>query len=274
MEKIQLPEFGASPQPSETFFFRNFSVTPHGIFDEVEGTGVVYLHSERFGKTNTNHVISFLDLSIENKKKTTDNRIVRVNWDNWNGNKSYVTLVYLNTLVEYGKYDEAEGNFMLAGHTKFSPDRMFAWLTELLKSHDIFEVNDILNIVQTATRLKSEKERQTSYRVVSAEDVTADGFSSFFRDYKTQMKNFTHNFKAIAKSHQFRIHKVNGKTVMDVKEFSDDMTAKRYTFQGLPTLPTLDRIKPIPLKQAKINDLRKYLPYIPGHRLSYVPDGP
>ncbi len=271
MEKIQLPEFGASPQPAETYFFRNFSVTPHGIFDEFTGKGRVYLHSEIFGKTSGNHVLSILDMTIKMKKLQANNRSLRVNWDNWKGNKCYVVLVYLCLLVDKGLYDEAEGAFMLAGHTKFSPDRMFAWLTELIKNRDLFEIADILGFVRSELLKRNEKERQSSYEVLSAEGLTEDGLSSFFWDYKAQMKSIPHSFKSIAKSHQFRIHKVDGKTVVDVKEFSDDSNFNRHPFKPPGPLTPLIRLKPSPLKAAKIKDLKKYLPYVPNGNLSYIP---
>lgn len=109
MELLQLPSFGGSSQPAETFYLRKMSVTPAGVFDEVEQTGVTYLFSQLHGKTNSNHITSILDDAIDKKKKTgTNNRKLRVNWDNCSVNKCYLLARYGIELIRLGLYDSVE----------------------------------------------------------------------------------------------------------------------------------------------------------------------
>ncbi len=271
MEKIQLPYFGGSPQPALTYFLRKFSVTPNGLFDEVTKKGVVLLHSELLGKTNANHILSVLDSGIQEKKRSgIDNRSIVVNLDNWKGNKNAYVAVYLALLVDLGLYDEAEAAFMLPGHTKFSPDRMFAWLSEMLKKRDLFEISDILSTVESEMRIRGAK-AQASYKVVSGEEMDGFGNSTFFTDYKSSISHLYHKFRGISKMHRMRARRVDERVIFEVKEFTEDPNWKLIDFYvSLPPGNFLP-LQSIPMKAAKVKDLKKYLPFIPGRKLSYIP---
>ena len=270
MEKIQLPAFGQSAQPAATYFLRKFSVTPNGIYDEVTGKGIVYLHSELFGKTSADHVISVLDKTISNKKASgINNRHFIFNADNWKGNKNFMVILYLALLVKNGLYDEAEAAFMLPGHTKFSPDRMFAWLANMLKMRDIFEISDIIEIAGPDNRVAGPS-RQESYSVVSGDEVDESGMSILFSNYKAQLKSNYRQFRGISKFHRFRVRNEKNNIIVEYKPFSDSPNWTKVNFLIDKALPALTKLKPLPLKKAKINDLKKHLPYVPGKKLSYI----
>lgn len=51
---------------------------------------------------------------------------------------------YFAFLIAHGCYKEVTLHYMIAGHTHFSPDRVFGWLRGQLKNSDIFDMEDVL----------------------------------------------------------------------------------------------------------------------------------
>ena len=50
---------------------------------------------------------------------------------------------YFAFLIALGCYKEVTLHYMVAGHTHFSPDRVFGWLRGQLKNSDIFDMEDV-----------------------------------------------------------------------------------------------------------------------------------
>lgn len=261
-----------SPQPAETFYLRKMSVTPMGVFDEVDQTGVVYLFSQRHGKTNSNHVASILEKHIESlKMKGRNRRKLRLQLDNCSVNKCYMLIRYAAYLLNTGLYDEIEICFMVAGHTKFSPDRMFSWLTGILRDIDVFEVDDIVAASESARRVHlSQQGKELSYRIESLDSFTDDGYSEFFFDWNSYFDESFRRFGYLNDSHVFSLRWDSGEIALHVKEFCDSEPIPT-SFIKDHTLPEfVYRLEKVPLKAAKVQDLRKMLKYIPSGRLSYV----
>ena len=51
---------------------------------------------------------------------------------------------YFAFLVAHGFYNRVTLHYLIAGHTHFTPDRTFGWLSGQLKSKDIFDFSDVL----------------------------------------------------------------------------------------------------------------------------------
>jgi hypothetical protein len=271
MELFQLPYWGLSPQPAPTFFLRKFSVTPFGVFDEVLRTGTVFLFSQLIGKTNSNHVLSILKLVIDRKKLIgSQARTLRLNFDNCNVQKCYLLIAFAMRLVFDDLYDLVEIHFKIAGHTKFNPDRMFGWLADLGRDKDIFEINDVLRFVADEKRLFGQR-AQTSYTVESLENFDKDCNAEHFFDYKKSYDKIFKSFQTISSMHQFRMRKVDGSVILEMKEFSTDSiwTSVKF-FKKNPTFGALEKLKKVPMKEKKIKDLSTCLQYIPSGELSYL----
>jgi len=52
---------------------------------------------------------------------------------------------YLASLVAWGCFKQVTVHYLIAGHTHFSPDRVFGWLTGQLQGRDIFDMEDVLS---------------------------------------------------------------------------------------------------------------------------------
>ena len=244
-----------------------------GVFDEVSGTGRVYLFSQLHGKTNSNHVTSVLDNHIS-KYKTGKNqkRKIRVQLDNCSVNKCYVLIRYAADLVKSGRYDEVEVCFMVPGHTKFNPDRMFAWLSDLLRTIDVFEISDIVAAVDRACEIYRSQNggREHPYSVENIDQFNLIGEFIHFSDWNSRFEDTFRRFGYLNESHRFEVKKDESKTVLRVQQYSEsDPKITDFIKESVPLKP-LRRLSKVHLKPAKVQDLSKVLKFIPGGSLSYV----
>ncbi len=276
MELLQLPSFGGSSQPAETFYLRKMSVTPAGVFDEVEQTGVTYFFSQLHGKSNSNHITSILDDTIDKKKKTgSNNRKLRVNWDNCSVNKCYLLARYGIELIRLGLYDSVEFAFMVAGHTKFSPDRMFGWLSGVLKVVDIFEVADVVTAVDRARLLyKRAHKKECPYSVRLVDSFDKNGDSDFFSDWSAYFGKSFAPFGFLTKLHRLKFFKAGSTFELKVKDKTSDATWRQVKFfkSAQENKKKLLKLQMVPMKAAKIADLKKMAKFVPGGKLSYAAD--
>ncbi len=274
MELLQLPSFEGSSQPAETFYLRKYSATPLGLFDEVKGTGVTYLFSQLHGKTNSNHVTSVLDHGIKEKKKTgVNNRKLRVNLDNCSVNKCYMLIRYGIELIRLKIYDSVEFCFMVAGHTKFSPDRMFGWLSGVLKVVDIFELSDVATAVDAARLqyLRAHK-REAPYSVKIVDSFNSEGLSTFFYDWKSYFMGSYTPFGFLNELHCLKVSLSSSGIELKAKEKTSDSSWKPIKFLNNSKVGKrkLKNLPMVPLKPAKVADLLKMAKFIPGGKLSYA----
>ncbi len=268
MEIMQLPHFGKSPQPAETFFERKFGVNPMGVFDEVRGTGTTYLFSQNNGKTNSNHVASILQHHINILKGLLDNREALINVDNCAVNKNHIIVAFGVMLVLNKIYDIVELHFLIAGHTKFSPDRMFAFISQLMKSKDIFGIEDILKIFEDHQRSKGAT-AQKSYTVESLEEFTNNKCNNFF-DYKELLEDLVDKIKGFNSFHRFRARRENSLVILEVKEFSTDYTWKVLQIIGKTKFSANKKLVKVQMSEAKRADLIKQQRFIPSGRFTFL----
>ena len=274
MELLQLPSFGGSSQPAETFYLRKMSATPAGVFDEVEQTGVTYLYSQLHGKTNSNHIASILDDTIEKKKKSgVDNRKLRVNWDNCSVNKCYLLARFGIEQIRLGRYDSVEFDFMEAGHTKFSPDRMFGWLSGVLKVVDIFELSDAVSAVDRARLLYARAhKKECPYSLILVDSFDENGNSEFFYDWITYFGKSFKSFGFLTSLHRLKFFQSGLSNELKAKEHTSDKSWKAIKFYKPSKIinKNIYSLKKVPMKPAKVADIKKMTKFVPSGFLSYA----
>ena len=191
--------------------------------------------------------------------------------DNCSVNKCYAITRYAAHLVKSGMYDEVQLCFMIPGHTKFNPDRMFAWLSNLLRGIDIFEINDIVTAVETS-RLDhfSQYGKDLPYSVESVDGFNSREESLNFFDWNSRFEGTFKRFGFLNESHLLKIGRKAGKVSLHVQQYSESPKIETEFLIESKKLPSLVRLKKVPLKDAKVNDLRKMMKFIPGGNLSYV----
>ncbi len=178
-------------------------------------------------------------------------------------------IAYACYLVKNDHYDLVEIHFRIAGHTKFSPDRMFAYFSELLKALDLFEVEDIVHAWMAEYVISKGK---LPYSVTSLESTTSGKTDHFF-DFKDFFKGLFKAFEGISSHHLIQISRKPKGIVVQTKEFSNDSSWVEVPFWKNKNEfdPEFKELPVVPLKAAKIKDLRDSLSFIPSGKLSYVP---
>ena len=150
-----LPHFGERPQPGQTFFKAKLVVHLFGICCHhglPPGTpdSWVYLTSEDEGGAKTaDSLLTYLDLFLANAAIPQRTRLVV-----WGDNAATIKSRYLchwaTEQVRSGRLQEVQCSFMVPGHTKFAPDRLFSSLSAKFRPRDIFNVDQLASACLTA----------------------------------------------------------------------------------------------------------------------------
>ena len=104
----QIAAWGRTEQPGSTYYLQKVSSDILGIVDHSEEKSTVYLFDERIGPKNTDHTISFF---LDNATST---------------NKNKYLFSWAMEVVSREEVDHIHISFMIAGHTKFTPDCLFS----------------------------------------------------------------------------------------------------------------------------------------------------
>lgn len=121
-----IPHWGFSAQPASTYYFQKVSHDVFGIIDHRDDRKHIVLFDERIGPKNTDHTVSYLEEKIT--ASITEYpwiRRVLLFLDNaTNTNKNQYLFSWGMEMVEQHKVDYIRFCFLVAGHTKFAPDRL------------------------------------------------------------------------------------------------------------------------------------------------------
>ena len=105
-------------------------------------SSVVYLLDERIGPKNTDHTISYTTHYISNLPDWV--RRVDLFLDNTcSTNKNFYLMGWAWEMVQQGQLDFFRVSFLVAGHTKFSPDLLFSKIAKTYNSRDVFSTAEL-----------------------------------------------------------------------------------------------------------------------------------
>ena len=194
-----IPTWGRTEQPGSTYYLQKVSHDIFGIVDHCEEQGTVYLFDERIGPKNTDHTVSLLSLYW---KTISDCHpwIKRLLDNATSTNKNKYLFAWAMEMVSRGTISHVHISFMLAGHTKFAPDRLFSIIGNAYKSADVFTIHELQALcVQSA---------QTSIETGEKVLVWRDTLGVKYSD-----------LPGVRKLHDFLIVKAHdGQVVMKVRE--------------------------------------------------------
>jgi len=133
MRTLKMPHL--KRQANKLYYHRGVKLYTLGIWDEGMKKGDVYTWDETKGAATSEHVIQ----ALEQWRKThhQGEGTLRLTFDNCSVNKSNLVLAYCCHLVAAGHFKHVYVDFQVAGHTKFAPDRVFAWLSHLWERNDV-----------------------------------------------------------------------------------------------------------------------------------------
>lgn len=142
------------------------------------------------------------------KKFNKGEKHLKLTCDNAVGqNKNNTMLRFLFYLVIYGYYESIELNFMIAGHTKFSPDRNFGMIKKKYRRSTIFNKEEFVKVVEESSLLNKVK-------------CYEDGKGFQYLDFKGKLRPCFNNLPKIGKYHHF-FFSSDRLGIVKVKEFVD-----------------------------------------------------
>ena len=147
-----MPYWGRSEQPGSTYYLQKVSHDIFGIVDHSQGSSTIYLFDERIGPKNTDHTISLVT-KYWRQFHTANPWVKRVAiyLDNATStNKNKYLFSWAMEMVSSREAEHIHISFMIAGHTKFAPDRLFSTTGCAYKTVDVFSIEDLKQICQQA----------------------------------------------------------------------------------------------------------------------------
>lgn len=143
-----IPYRGSSAQPGSTYYLQKVSHDVYGLVDHKDGQQHITLFNERIGPKNTDHTISITQSYIEEVVTLHPwiRRILLFLDNAASTNKNRYLFSWGMEIVEQRKLDYVRFGFLVAGHTKFAPDRLFAQVANSYNCRDIFTVQELKEI--------------------------------------------------------------------------------------------------------------------------------
>ncbi len=145
MQKL-VPYWGLSPQPGSTYYLQKLNHDIFGIVNHAQKSSSVYLFDERVGPKNTDHTISYLWDYIS--KLPTWLRRVHLFLDNTSStNKNCYLMAWAYEMIQQGRLSFLRVSFLIAGHTKFSPDLLFSRIAQTYNKSDVFSTQELKDVI-------------------------------------------------------------------------------------------------------------------------------
>ena len=141
-----LPSWCKSPQPSSTYYYQKLSCDILGIVDHREGNAACYTFDERVGPKNSDHTISYILHYIKSENVPSCIKRVHLFMDNAGStNKNMYIMGATMEVVHEDLFHFFRISFMVAGHTKFDPDRLFSNIARAFNQSDVLTLTSSLN---------------------------------------------------------------------------------------------------------------------------------
>ena len=146
---------------------------------------------------------------------------IMIHADNCSGqNKNNAMIQYLAWRVLTGKHKRITYSFMVAGHTKFSPDGFFGLFKLKLKKSEVDDLEDLVNVVESSTN--------GGYN--NAQTIYENGERKvFFHRWTEYLKNFFKPLSSILNYHHFIFNQEEPGVVYVKKSIDGELIAKDIT---------------------------------------------
>ncbi len=144
MQKL-VPYWGRSAQPGSTYYLQKLNHDVFGIVNHAENSSAVYLFDERVGPKNTDHTVSYLTDYFSKLPRWIHR--VHLFLDNTSStNKNCYAMGWAYEMIQQNKLTFLRISFLIAGHTKFSPDLLFSKIAQTYNRSDVFTTQELKDI--------------------------------------------------------------------------------------------------------------------------------
>ena len=141
-----VPYWGMTAQPGCTYYLQKLNHDLFGIVNHGSNSSAVYLFNETVGPKNTDHTVSYLGDYIS--KLPPWIKRIHLFLDNASStNKNFYAMAWAMEMVQQEKVSFLRLSFLIAGHTKFSPDLLFSRIAQTYNKSDVFMTAELGEIV-------------------------------------------------------------------------------------------------------------------------------
>jgi len=149
---------------SQLLYYKSkMNINVFGIFDEQNEKINVCIYNEISGTKSKNEIATMLMSYLHNIE--SNNLILYA--DNCIGqNKNNYIMQFLNYLITQNYFKSIRLKFMVSGHTHFSVDRGFSWITNTIHNKSMYNINDVYCYLKEKFPVKLFKEF-TNYEKLS-----------------------------------------------------------------------------------------------------------
>ena len=149
MMSKNLPFWGELPQPAKMYYQMKLVCDVFVIVDHSKKpNNYTYLCDElAAGPKNTDHTISFLKHFIDSHINTWV-QLITFCLDNARICKCKYLLAWADQLVEKGHFKKVLFVYLVVGHTKFEPDRLFSSIAKTFYARDVFCIEMLQDIAK------------------------------------------------------------------------------------------------------------------------------
>ena len=153
------PHWGYSDQPGISYYLRKVSHDLFGIIDHRNESKYVGVFDEQVGPKNSDHTVSILQYYICDSANWI--RRVYIFLDNATStNKNRYVIGWAMELVQQNVLDYVRIAFLITGHTKFAPDRVYASIGSSYLHSDVFNINDLVSVAKNFSTAREETARR------------------------------------------------------------------------------------------------------------------
>ncbi len=269
---LVLPYWGYHCSPRAVYYMSRMNVYLFGVVDESSNSFAGYVYPENFvdskdkpTKKGSSHVIAMLYHHLEQNGLTdperTFDRDLYFAADNCSGqNKNQYVLQFLCLAIELGWADNIYFDFMVAGHTKFGPDRWFGMIGKHIIGLDAWNMYDLVSNISGAFKHQHTVKDLTNENCVN--------FKPFLQ------KNYKKPDFAVSEHYHFwfsKDHKgcVRIKSSCEQSEWSQTFQLRKTKGDLNFNVSELPKFCLIPLSKDRVKTMRECKQLVPNQRLDF-----
>lgn len=277
MQNLSIPQIPVQ----QTFYLRQITVNVFSIHNIKQRTAKVYVYHEGEANKTPNEVCSFLyEYLKEVPSEVTELRLFA---DNCGGqNKNHTLTRFLLMLTDTGRFEKVTMFFPVRGHSFLPCDRDFATIKRHVKKYDrIYTVGEIRNLIESSSTKLGNNPKFVVKEVESSDILNFKALWPTY--YKKSCISQETNKKSVPKANKIHFEissyrqmtfNKNKQGIIYASKMIDSIVSHSFKMckdaNAKPTLPPAAAYQSnIPIKTAKLNDVRHLLPYIPQEHLEF-----
>lgn len=257
------------------YYSRQLWLHNFGVHNLSDNTASMYLYTENYGLKGPNEVITALADYIEHKKLPEHTHLELFCDNCFSQNKNRYLFTFLDQLCANNIFQKVTVSYPIPGHSMMPIDRDFALIErKRIKMEKVYTPNYYIDLIENSRN--TQKFEVIFLEKNLREEEKPDDRVLKIKNYKTLYEmHIKPSVSGISMCRKVQFQRFRQ------PEFSTSMTGQNYKKMTLYRVGMGGRITDeiddcyrgtIPLKPAKINDIRKLLEYVPIEKRTFYND--